>query len=110
MSGPKTIKDVPPVFTTLKQTDDVPQSVWQWAHRHIAELTSWAARVQQNLVPTGTMMGWHANLAPPATWLLCDGGTMNVSDYPALYAAIGNLYGGNDTVFTLPNTNMIIKA
>ena len=109
---PKTIKDVPPVFTLLKQSDKVPLEVCQWGLRHVQELTKWAARVQQNLVPTGIQMPWHAGVAPPPTWLMCDGGTMNVADYPALYAAIGNTYGGNATVFTLPlsATPMIIKT
>ncbi len=38
-------------------------------------------------------------------WMVCDGSTLNSSEYPELYYALGNLYGGSDdkTTFKLPN-------
>ncbi len=40
-------------------------------------------------------------------WMLCDGSTLNASEYPELYTALGGLYGssesGNDTLFNLPD-------
>jgi microcystin-dependent protein len=40
-------------------------------------------------------------------WMLCDGSPLNASQYPELYAAIGNLYGtsgsGSDLMFNLPD-------
>lgn len=40
----------------------------------------------------------------PEDWLLCDGSVLNVQQYSALYAVIGNMYGGNaPTTFALPN-------
>lgn len=39
----------------------------------------------------------------PDGWVSCEGQTLNVSQYSALYAIIGNTYGGNSTVFNLPN-------
>lgn len=43
----------------------------------------------------------------PVGWLPCNGGTYNVQQYPALYALIGNLYGGTQgTTFCVPNFNV----
>jgi microcystin-dependent protein len=39
----------------------------------------------------------------PEGWLLCDGTQYNVSQYEMLYAVIGSTYGGNNTVFMVPN-------
>jgi microcystin-dependent protein len=38
-------------------------------------------------------------------WLPCDGRSIPVSQYQALYAVIGNTYGGNQAAFNLPNMN-----
>lgn len=46
------------------------------------------------------------NVAPYG-WLVCDGSPLNISEYPALYMAIGNLYNPSTSVdgetFYLPN-------
>lgn len=40
----------------------------------------------------------------PAGWALCNGATVSISQYSALYALIGTSYGGNGTTsFSLPN-------
>jgi len=40
---------------------------------------------------------------PPAGWLLCDGASLLRTTFPALFTAIGTLYGSVDgTHFTLP--------
>lgn len=38
-------------------------------------------------------------------WLLCDGSSVAIAEYPELYAALGGLYGGSESSgsFTLPN-------
>jgi len=37
-------------------------------------------------------------------FMKCDGRTLDISQYPALYSLIGNKYGGNgSTNFMLPN-------
>jgi len=54
-------------------------------------------------VPTGAMWMFGAGVAPSG-WLMCDGQTYLVADYPGLFAVIGNAYGGDGTVnFKVPN-------
>jgi microcystin-dependent protein len=61
------------------------------------------AGIPQNLgVPSGTVM-WSAAPEVPVGWLLCDGRSVAVNDYPDLYFHIGNTYGGDDFAFGLPN-------
>lgn len=52
--------------------------------------------------PPGTVtMFAGSNL--PQGWLFCLGQSVPVATYPALYAVISNVYGGNSTNFNLPN-------
>lgn len=45
-----------------------------------------------------------AGLRIPQNWLACNGQELNVSAYQALYALIGQTYGGNgSSTFNLPN-------
>lgn len=54
-------------------------------------------------VPIGALMP-YAGLATPAGWLLCKGQSLARSSYPDLYAAIGTLYGAEDsTHFSIPD-------
>ena len=40
----------------------------------------------------------------PIGWMLCNGATLNISQYSALYSLIGNTYGGDGhTTFQIPN-------
>lgn len=40
----------------------------------------------------------------PDGWLKCDGGLYDVADYPSLYSAIGNIWGGvPDDTFNVPD-------
>jgi microcystin-dependent protein len=42
-------------------------------------------------------------------WLPCEGQTLNITDYEALFALIGNRYGGNDmTTFCLPDLRNVL--
>jgi len=54
--------------------------------------------------PTGAIMGWGGSAAAvPAGWIMCDGQLRNVVDFPALYAVIGNTWGGVPNVsFNVP--------
>jgi len=40
---------------------------------------------------------------PPMDWAFCTGQSVPVVQNQTLYSVIGNLYGGNTTVFNLPN-------
>lgn len=52
--------------------------------------------------PVGTIV-MRAISTVPAGWLVCDGSVLNFSDYPALAAHLGAVYGGNGTTtFGLP--------
>jgi microcystin-dependent protein len=42
--------------------------------------------------------GWF-----PQNWRPCDGSTLSVQDFQALYSILGNLYGGDTKNFALPN-------
>lgn len=57
----------------------------------------------ESLTPVGTITAYGSPLAP-AGHLLCDGASYNKSDYPALFAVIGQRFGGSGTTFAVPNT------
>lgn len=85
-----------------------------------------AVRYNNQLAKTGASVGTVVSIVRPSTyvtsstesvessnwnisenysgWLECDGRTLNVSDYRALYYVIGNTYGGTPNVnFKLPD-------
>ncbi|MBY0283151.1 MAG: tail fiber protein [Sphingomonas sp.] len=41
----------------------------------------------------------------PTGWMACNGASVQISQYQALYAVIGNTFGGSGTAFNLPNLN-----
>lgn len=43
-----------------------------------------------------------AGVALPTGWLSCAGQTLQTSNYPALFAALGYTHGGAGTEFSLP--------
>ena len=50
----------------------------------------------------GTIQLFAFNYAPIG-WMLCNGASLSVTQNSALYALIGNTYGGNQTNFNIPN-------
>ena len=52
--------------------------------------------------PIGTILSFAGQTAPHG-YLLCDGASYKVADYPDLYEVIGNIYGGNTESFNIPN-------
>lgn len=53
-------------------------------------------------VPTGTILPFAGDTIPEG-FLACEGAGLSASTYSALYAVIGNTYGGDSTTFKLPN-------
>ncbi|MFN3175353.1 MAG: phage tail protein [Phaeodactylibacter xiamenensis] len=54
------------------------------------------------LLPIGMVTPFAGSSAPDG-WLLCDGSALQQSEYPDLYAVIGNSYGGSGNTFNLPD-------
>jgi microcystin-dependent protein len=53
----------------------------------------------------GTLLRFAGNYAPEG-WMLCNGQTLSVNQYQALYSILGNMYGGDGAhTFQLPNLN-----
>lgn len=49
-------------------------------------------------------ISFHVGATVPAGWMRCEGQLLALADYPLLFAAIGNVYGGNGTTsLALPN-------
>ncbi|MEA5625327.1 tail fiber protein [Nostoc sp. UHCC 0251] len=55
------------------------------------------------LIPPGAITGFGGTVAPSG-WLFCDGATYNTSTYPALFEAIGYIYGGSGATFKVPDS------
>nr|DAM13353.1 MAG TPA: tail collar fiber protein [Caudoviricetes sp.] len=55
-------------------------------------------------VPSGTIIH-YAGRTVPSGWLICNGANVSRTDYAALFAAIGTIYGAGNgsTTFGLPN-------
>jgi len=54
-------------------------------------------------IQPGVVVMYGAATAPSG-WLNCDGSSVLVASYPALFATIGYTYGGSGANFNLPNT------
>jgi len=67
------------------------------------DTNSLVQEVVEALCPAGTIIA-YAGTAIPAGWLLCDGRSLDVEDYPKLYAAIGKNWGSSGAnQFNLPD-------
>jgi microcystin-dependent protein len=53
--------------------------------------------------PIGGVIASGSTLAANPFWFPCDGRMLAVKEFPALYQAIGNTYGGDATTFALPD-------
>lgn len=58
------------------------------------------------VIPPGTLIH-YAGRTVPSGWLICNGANASRTDYAALFAAIGTIYGTGDgsTTFGLPDLN-----
>ena len=58
----------------------------------------------------GSIMLFAGNFAPQG-WAYCNGATLGIQQYEALYAILGNTYGGDGaTNFKLPNIISLINS
>lgn len=55
-----------------------------------------------NCMPPGSTMIWFSDTIPDG-WLLCDGASYSVDDYPDLFALIGYQFGGSGSNFNVPD-------
>ena len=57
-----------------------------------------------NIAPTGSIIAYGGTTAPPG-WLLCDGASYLISEYPELHAVIGSAFGTIDSnnLFNVPD-------
>lgn len=69
-----------------------------YASQMIAELKI----LSFNPFPIGMIFPFGGSVAP-AGYLLCDGSSYLVADYPELFAQIGYYFGGSDDNFSVPN-------
>lgn len=53
-------------------------------------------------IPIGFIMMWTSNNIPN-NFLLCDGASYTISEYPELYSVIQDIYGGDSVSFNVPN-------
>ena len=60
------------------------------------------SKLSINIINIGTIMINAGNIIPN-NWLKCDGSRLLVNDYSDLYNIIGNIYGGDNYVFNLPD-------
>lgn len=70
-----------------------------------ADLVALQKQVNFGEVPIGAIISIPANATIPTNWLACNGQSLNKTEYPKLYTAIGNIYGSSSTTFNLPNQN-----
>lgn len=75
--------------------DDGNSSQWM-------ELLSSAVPNTAETMPVASIIQ-TARISAPTGWLLCQGQSLLVADYPALHAAIGYTYGGTGANFLLPD-------
>ncbi|MGC0152981.1 phage tail protein [Chromobacterium vaccinii] len=68
-------------------------------------ITDGATATQVNAAAPAGMVAYFAMKDAPAGWLIADGRMVARKDYPALFTAIGGIYGNGDgsTTFGLPN-------
>jgi microcystin-dependent protein len=65
-------------------------------------LNASSATMANNINLPGSIMA-YGGTTPPAGWLLCDGTSYSVNQYPNLYAVIGANFGGQPGVFNVPD-------
>ena len=60
-----------------------------------------AIAASEPTMPIGVIVEFVGSTPPPG-WMICDGRSLSKTDYAALFAKIGVLWGGTATTFNLP--------
>lgn len=98
----------------IDELDNLSTQVSGWAEvQHKSDGTHTFIAQGFDLVPVGVIVTWHAGIAVPIRWLLCNGATISRNTYALLFKQIGILYGAGDGVntFALPTVaNSMILA
>lgn len=89
-------------FKFLTDNDPSFKAVWFWAKQLVTELNKQKDTTAVAAVPTGGVMQWAAEAAPVG-WLLCDGGSYDITEQSALFAVIGYRWGGGSGRFNVPD-------
>jgi microcystin-dependent protein len=73
--------------------------LFDMGHREYFELKRYIKEeiyaLRRELCPIGTIQAFATNSIPDG-WMICDGRTLSINDYPELYCAIGTMYGQKD--------------
>jgi microcystin-dependent protein len=60
--------------------------------------------------PVGSIVAFAGdatkNTIESSGWMVCDGRTLNVAQYPVLFAVIGYRFGGSDGQFHIPQADV----
>jgi microcystin-dependent protein len=79
---------------------------WDNETRPVNLYVDWYVKVdaKSNELPVGSIVAVAGNESPGNTYLLCDGSSCKVKDYPDLFAVIGTLNGGDgSSLFNVPD-------
>lgn len=78
-------------------------SLGQYMHQHTLPNLD---KIRQLLLLVNTHVGeykWSCRTTDFNGWLVCDGRSLSIEDYPQLFSAIGTAYGGGEGTFNLPD-------
>ena len=99
-----TVKNEIPIKVSELTNDSEYQTEEQVNSTVTTEIAKAVALGDKNFstAPIGTVLSFAGQTAPHG-YLLANGASYKVADYPDLYAVIGNTYGGDSTNFNVPD-------
>jgi microcystin-dependent protein len=68
-----------------------------------ASMQSWRAYGTVNLAVPAGIINQYGGSTAPSGYLMCLGQSISITEYPALFQAIGYTYGGSGVSFNVPN-------
>lgn len=74
----------------------------RWQSASHTDEPNWRGWITADGIPAGVMHE-YAGATAPYGYLLCQGQSLAVADYPALFAVIGYTYGGSGNKFNIPD-------